>query len=176
MDSNKLANWLQVGANVGLISGLVLVAVQINQNSEQLSQNHELARSELVSIVYDAWITIDSSQQSENFAETMSKSFEHPTELTVAEMIELDGHFFSLFDQLRRSLFLNQNGVFRKGIGVAAFGVINALNSSYAQAWWAENRQEYEPEIVELVDRQLPDISNNSALHYYHRIQARLSQ
>ena len=41
-------------------------------------------------------------------------------------------------------------------------GVINALNSSYAQAWWAENRQEYEPEIVELVDTQLPDISNST--------------
>ncbi len=33
MDSNKLANWLQVGANIGLLGGLVLVAIQISQSN-----------------------------------------------------------------------------------------------------------------------------------------------
>ena len=46
MDSNKVANWVQVGANFGLLAGLVLVAVQINQNSEQLVQTHQLAIAE----------------------------------------------------------------------------------------------------------------------------------
>ena len=46
MDSNKLSNWLQVAGNFGLLAGLVLVAVQINQNSEQLKQNQEVARLE----------------------------------------------------------------------------------------------------------------------------------
>ena len=30
----KLGKWLQVGANVGILAGLILVALQIQQNSE----------------------------------------------------------------------------------------------------------------------------------------------
>ena len=87
MDSNKLANWLQVGANIGLLGGLVLVAIQINQNSDQLGQSHQLVRAELLSNFYDAWITIDSSKQSENFAEVLSKSIAKPKDLSLKEMV-----------------------------------------------------------------------------------------
>ncbi len=41
MDSNKLANWLQVGANIGIVGGLVLVALQLEQNSVSANQNCE---------------------------------------------------------------------------------------------------------------------------------------
>jgi hypothetical protein len=34
VESGKLANWLQILANLGLIAGLVLVAVQIKQNTD----------------------------------------------------------------------------------------------------------------------------------------------
>jgi len=33
MNSEKLANWLQIGGNLGILAGLVLVAVEINQNT-----------------------------------------------------------------------------------------------------------------------------------------------
>ncbi len=45
MDSTKVASWLQIFGNFGLIAGLILVAVQINQNTE-------IARAQIVS---DAW-------------------------------------------------------------------------------------------------------------------------
>ncbi len=33
MNSEKLANWLQIVGNLGILAGLVLVAVEINQNT-----------------------------------------------------------------------------------------------------------------------------------------------
>ena len=36
MESSKLGYWLQVGANIGLLAGLILVGFQIQQNSQIL--------------------------------------------------------------------------------------------------------------------------------------------
>ena len=36
MNSGKLSNWLQIAANVGIVVGLLLVGVQLKQNSDLL--------------------------------------------------------------------------------------------------------------------------------------------
>ena len=175
MDSNKLANWLQVGANIGLLGGLVLVAIQINQNSDQLGQSHQLVRAQLLSNFYDAWITIDSSKQSENFAEVLSKSIAKPKDLSLKEMVELNGYLFSLFDNIDRINWLNENGVFSEGIERTVSGIAREhLGNSFARAWWEENRNLYDPKIATLVDRELQSVSENERLEYFRRIQARL--
>jgi hypothetical protein len=46
MDTAKVANWLQIIGNFGIVVGLILVAVQINQNSEQIQQTANLSRIE----------------------------------------------------------------------------------------------------------------------------------
>ena len=46
MDTTKVANWLQIIGNFGIVVGLILVAVQIDQNSEQIQQAANLSRSE----------------------------------------------------------------------------------------------------------------------------------
>jgi hypothetical protein len=48
MRSDKLVNWLQVLGNFGLIAGLVLVAIQIQQNTDitraqMISEDRDLA-------------------------------------------------------------------------------------------------------------------------------------
>ncbi len=34
MESSKIGYWLQVGANIGILAGLILVGFQINQNTK----------------------------------------------------------------------------------------------------------------------------------------------
>ena len=48
MDSSKLGNWLQIVGNAGLIVGLVLVAVQVRQNTE-------IAKAQIVN---EGWISL----------------------------------------------------------------------------------------------------------------------
>ena len=71
MKAGKLGKWLQVIGSFGVIFGLILVALQIQQNTV-------LVRAELVSNASDAWINIDASKQSENFASVLSKSIVNP--------------------------------------------------------------------------------------------------
>ena len=45
MSSEKLANWLQIVANLGILAGLIMVAVQINQNTASVKGS-----------AYQAWV------------------------------------------------------------------------------------------------------------------------
>lgn len=75
MKASKISEWLQVIGSFGVLAGLILVALQIQQNTV-------LVRAELVSNASDAWINIDASKQSENFASVLAKSIVNPQELT----------------------------------------------------------------------------------------------
>lgn len=45
VDTNKLARWLSVGANIGVLAGLILLVMELNQNREltRAQVRHELA-------------------------------------------------------------------------------------------------------------------------------------
>ncbi len=78
MDSNKLANWLQVVASIGLLGGLVLVGLQINQNSKLL----------LVQFTYEEsrrYSEIEAAMLGEDPAAVWEKSLIEPAKLTLRE-------------------------------------------------------------------------------------------
>lgn len=52
MDISKLGNWLQVGANVGILAGLILVSIQISENT-RISKVELTARSFEIAMQHD---------------------------------------------------------------------------------------------------------------------------
>ncbi len=79
MDSNKLANWLQVVASIGLLGGLVLVGFQINQNSQ-------LLRMQLLKDENASYLESEMAIIGENYASTWAKTIEDPANMTLSEM------------------------------------------------------------------------------------------
>ena len=95
MDSNKLANWLQVIANFGLLGELILVAMQINQNSDELKQNHLHARAQLIA---DDYVNLQGHQYTlmgDNPAASVAKAKVTPESLTEEEKIVVDAHMLA---------------------------------------------------------------------------------
>ena len=88
MESNKLGHWLQIGANVGLLAGLILVALQMQQNTDIL-------QLQLLRQAADSLITAEQAYVGENFAEVWQKQIEEPENLTLAEMRILESHLWS---------------------------------------------------------------------------------
>jgi hypothetical protein len=169
MDWNRLNGWIQLGANIGIVAGLVLVWMQINQNSE-------LARASLFSEHQNGWMEIDQSLQSENFAQVLQKAIEEPENLSTSEMLEMRGYIYPHMDQFARTLVLYQLGVFKNDptetIGEA---VADVFGNRYSQAWWTENRANWNPELVKIIDDRLLEIAFDSELQNLNRIRARIS-
>ena len=74
---------------ISVVVGLLLVAYQINQATNIASAQ---ARAEYTA----ACRALDSTRQSEIFAEVLAKSIYHPDELTPAEILELDAYYIGV--------------------------------------------------------------------------------
>ncbi len=168
MQSIKMSEWLQVVGSFGVLAGLILVAFQIQQNTT-------LVRAELDSNASDAWIAIDASKQSEDFARVLAKAIESPRDLTVAEMVELDGYLFTYVDQLVRDRDLYLLGVFDAPPEVL---INNSLHdyfgNEFARSWWEETKWKFGSAIVGIIDREMESISATQDIEYFGRIRARL--
>ena len=57
MEADKLNRWLTLGANVGVIAGIIILAVEIRQNTDSLDESRRLAAAN----AYQARATTSSS-------------------------------------------------------------------------------------------------------------------
>jgi len=169
MEARRISEWLQVISSFGVLAGLILVALQIQQSTT-------LVRAELRSSAADAWINIDASKQSEGFAGVLAKSIVKPQELTVAEILELDGYLFTYIDQLGRDRDLYDAGIFDDPPELLVRGSLyDYFGNEFARAWWAETKWKFDSDIVEVIDDEMKDISESQDVEYIERIRARLS-
>ncbi len=169
MKVKKISEWLQVIGSFGVLAGLILVALQIQQNTV-------LVRAELQSNASDAWIDIDASKQSESFASVLAKSIVNPQGLTAAEILELDGYLFTYIDQLGRDRILHEMGVFDTPTETLVDGSLHDyFGNEFARAWWAETKWKFNVDIVQAIDKEMESISVIQDIDYIERIKARLS-
>ena len=95
MDFEKLNKWLQVSANIGIVLGLVLVGIQLRQNSD-------LARIQLLYEESNRAIDLETAVVGEQSAAVWAKSIEAPEDLTLAEIRIMEALLWSFVEQLRR--------------------------------------------------------------------------
>jgi hypothetical protein len=169
MKESKINEWLQVIGSFGVLAGLILVALQIQQSTV-------LVRAELRSNASDAWIAIDASKQSESFASVLAKSIVNPQELTAAEILELDGYLFTYIDQLGRDRDMYDEGIFDDPPEALVRGSLyDYFGNEFARAWWAETKWKFDTDIVDAIEGEMENISVSQDVEYIERIKARLS-
>jgi hypothetical protein len=130
VDSSKLGNWLQIGGNLGLIAGLVLVAVQINQNTE-------MTRAQMLS---EGWINAASNyyaRAGENPASAIARAHTDPDRLTHEDMIVLDAVITAEWMLANRVEVLSSMGYEVFPIeAMARVFVSQQLGNPFGMAWW----------------------------------------
>jgi len=167
---SKLVERVKGLGNVAVLAGIILIAVEINQNSR-------LVEVQLESDQAAAWIEIDASKQGERFAEVLAKAIERPEDLTLAEMLEMDGYLYTYLDQLWREETLYRLGLSDE-LEVLVRGTIrDFFGNEFAQAWWVETRFKFEDdnsEVYEFVDRAIQNLSPTQDLELFGRIKSRI--
>ena len=161
MDSSKAANWLQIIGNLGLIVGLVLVAVQIRQSND-------LAKAQLLS---DGWLAAmqwDMAQIGEDPAASIARASVAPHHLTDEDLVVLE-HVVSAHSQLgNRVITLGLAGYdfFPREAYASRFAEF-VINSPFGMAWWNENRHNSfrfgDSVVADLVDRRLTELGTEAS-------------
>lgn len=171
MDADKVNKWLTLGANLGVLAGIILVAFEINQAS--LTSNAEMINS-----FQDRWVTIDMSWQDAEFAAAWAKSIENPEELSLPEMIQVSGQLWAFIDLVNSNRRLWELGVMTKPMATAeqviADNAAIFFGNEFAQSWWIENRSVMNSDMRAMINAEIEKISTTRDFDYYERIRQRI--
>ena len=130
MDSNKVANWLQIGGNIGIVVGLILVAVQIKQSSD-------LAHAQLVSDGYAMSISLQLALAGEEPGVAWTKAINDPENVTDDDLMKLDVMLRAIWYFMTRMEYMNELGMSSVTTPQRAeFFVWDFLDNPVALAWW----------------------------------------
>jgi type II secretory pathway pseudopilin PulG len=135
MESSKVGYWLQVGANIGILASLILVAFQINQNTQ-------LARADLTARTYDLAMQMMLTQMGENPLKARAKAAIAPSSLTDEELLVIDSMVTYWWNFDTRLQLLSDQELTMMRLDVDAYmrgrpDFIYATNPVAAQSWKA---------------------------------------
>ena len=172
MEFDRLNRWLALAANLGLLAGLIMVALQLNQTSE-------LARAQLINEGNIAVSQVWTGLMGEDSAEAIAKSIENPSEMTFADFMVVDAYLYTAMNIFHRNYRLAHEGVFdptdwQQAIDSTATWF---LGNAFGRAWWEEEARDFfEPEFVAYIDQHLARTSDGDSEFYWLKIKTRLAR
>ena len=144
MDSGKVSNWLQIGANVGILLGLLLVAIQIRQGTD-------IAKAQIENDFYLADLQLELAMMGEQPQKSWIKAVYAPEEMTKEDAAVVDRYINFNFIQLRRLERMRQLGL---ATDVARFDIMEwHLGNEVGRRWWKfAKKQDWWPEFHDRID------------------------
>ena len=149
MKGDTVNRWLSLGANFGVVIGLLLVAFQIKQDADLtkavLFNDHTNSRKE--------W---NQAMMGENPMAVVAKSIEQPEELTLEELHIMDMYLIGAINELRRLEVLKVAGLEVDDATVEELQLFY-FGSNFAKAWYAEYSQGETGPVDNLIAAVSPD-------------------
>ena len=128
--SRNTGFWLAILGQVAVVAGLVLVALQLNQNSE-------LLRLQMIDQESQRYTVIELALTGENGAQIWQKVIEQPEELTYAEQRVAETILWTSFEAWRNSYVLHKAGLLGDEWKIqVATQAPYYLDHTYGRAWW----------------------------------------
>jgi len=151
MDSVRLNRWLTLGANLGVLIGIVLLLVELDQNRDMMRAQ---TRHQLAIGLVELQIATGTNQQ---LVELLDRA-DSGEELTVAEQRQIGYRFNALIRywenvhyQYRQGLYDEVEFHWQREAWKKTFEFGPAITG-----YWCENRLLYSPEFMAELDGLLP--------------------
>lgn len=151
-DSGKfdLGRFVSTVANLGVLVGLLLVAVQISQSTD-------IARAQLANDYYLADMQLELSMMGESPVDSWTRAVHTPDDITPHDAAVLDRFFNYGLVQVRRLQQMQQLGLAESGVLDQQIRYLEwHLGNEVGRRWWAQYKsEEPEDEIVRMIDKVL---------------------
>jgi hypothetical protein len=164
MNSSRLSDWLQISANTGIIVGLLLVGLQLKQNSY-------LLKTQLLYEESSRLVDLETQVVGESGAEVWAKSISNPENLNLAEQRIMEALLWSYVEQLRSTRLLGELGLLEDEEWKARVSSDTSfyLGNPYGRAWWAnfkEGATVLSPDLANEIDLRLSETDTNRTAKY----------
>ena len=160
VNNSKLENWIHLSSTIAVLVGVLLVVIQLRQNSE-------LIELQIMKDDANSFIEAEVSLLPENIYEIRQKSFDEPENLTLYEYQVLDAFYWatgvtrwrSLYDLAARDL-LDESAWKRMVQDEFEWYFANP----FGRAWWervGRPDSTLPRELVDYVNSSLADVPDN---------------
>ena len=156
-NSERVNSWIAIMANVGILTGLVLVAIELNQNTEQLALELEWQ-------VNERMIENNRALLGDNPTPIYVKSIMNPEELTYEEFQVASAFVLNFLGVWEDRNFLYQAGLLSDQDWKRFIDddISLTLGYRFAQELWTTTKRLFEPELVQYVDEKLPYVDTGA--------------
>lgn len=166
MNVDKLNRWLTLGANVGVVIGLIVLIVELRQNSSLTRAAMEI---ELTRVQADLELRMSSPDMSA----VWMKSVYHPEDLTLVEIKMLEGPLVAATQQFDHLMNMQAAGLVsrRRVEGHIRNSSPFFFGSRFAQQWWQANEVGWQGTgLYEIAGPIIDGIDENFLEQYYGSI------
>jgi hypothetical protein len=155
MNTSKLNDWLQILASMGVIIGLLLVAVEIRESNR-------FAKSESIGAMNQAWTDFYVVGMESRITAILEKSYVDPDNLSTEEMMRLARYYDSIINFYTWQLRSYELGTAEiDPVPDFAYDAEYQFNSPFGRAYLEHVRTWLRPEFVEAADVALKDREPN---------------
>ena len=173
MKTKIINKWLTLGASIGILIGLVLVLVEIRQNSDLLR----------LQFINDDLIAVAQTEDpllGENPADVLMKAMYRPEDMTYADFRVADAYLVAKIELIHRRYRLGQEGILEEGAWKKDLGFSFEwlFGNKFGRLWWEhEGRRVYSdyPEIVDFVDSAINGMPEDISTRSWEKIQDELT-
>ena len=148
MLTDKVNRWLTLSANVGVIAGLIMVAVQIDQNTR-------IMKAQIVNDYYLADMNLELAMMGDDPAISWTKAVYAPNELNHVDAAILDRYFNYGLVQIGRLRKMHELGMadddWEDRINYLGWH----LGNEVGRRWWANYKDGSSDEFIQMVDEAL---------------------
>lgn len=142
--------WISVVANLGVIIGLILVAVQIKQNTD-------ITKAQITNDYFLADMELELKMMGDNPVTAYTKAIYRPDELNEEDRAIMDRYYNFGLVQIQRLEEMRKYGLAEKDLTERLAYLSWHLGNEPGRRWWNGIKYylEYDPDFVKMVDRIL---------------------
>jgi hypothetical protein len=160
MKSKQFSDWLQVMASIGVVVGLMFVALELRENSK-------VAKEQGISAMSGAYSNFLSRLDDPSAREILIRALEETDEFSREESLHLMSLYLELLNGAEADFVIGESRGLSSDISVTnALSSTIFLSNRHGRAFWENTRIIYTPEFAALVDSGMDGRANGLALGF----------
>ena len=153
MDTQKLNAWLSLGANIGVVIGLLLLVVEIGQNTEMMRAQINQSRT-------DTALSEQQSIYNSDYIPAMLVKLEQGKQLSDEERVRYERVFRAFNRNQDNNLWQYNEGYLGENIPKSIRGAVRIViaGRELGLEYWEAQKYSYTAEYVAFVDDAIADL------------------
>jgi hypothetical protein len=158
---------LETMGGVAIVASLIFVGLQMRQDQV-------IARSELAAAGFENFAVVHQTMIDPEFAVVWAKTLESPKDLSVDEMLRVNGFLNVIAEVMARECYLKEREIYVECDNAIRDQIRRYFGNTYAQTWWRLSDTRPVVALPEWVDAEIASIDVASGRKRLEMIRAEL--